>query len=294
VVDVRPLLRTVRSLIYGPHVLRRTQRPRLPRTTTLKALGILPQAEVLSPSTGLRARSVTGVVPTWATRSPSNRNAPVARVCTAHAPAWGPALLSSRAAYPAVKTNTIHAVMNANPVFTVIAAFLAAGSRHPPLPSLTYTGARLGGDTDLVLPVNQQQEKGLGNAFEHRRFVAMRSHNGHDSFFCASDGTHEQGRRGGRSRPSPPLPSHPRCRMWARWRLGRRHISGRTETVGEEAAGELLLVSPLPAEQQLPKTQRMGRNGARNLGPAPVVQGDQPALSVHEWALTTRTQCIGE
>ena len=109
--------------------------------------------------------------------------------------------------------------------------------------------------------------------FEHPRFVAMRSHYGYDSFFCAPgvDGAHEKGGVEGeigrfRRRHLTPVP------QWARWRRlnvalaaadardDARRIAGRTETVGEAAAREL------------PMLRAVARR-ARSIGVAVVVPG---------------------
>jgi hypothetical protein len=97
--------------------------------------------------------------------------------------------------------------------------------------------------------------------FEHPRFVAMRSHYGYDSFFCAPglDGAHEKGGVEGeigrfRRRHLTPIPhvgsldALNAALAAADARDNARRIGGRTETVGEAAARELLLLAPLPAE----------------------------------------------
>lgn len=97
--------------------------------------------------------------------------------------------------------------------------------------------------------------------FEHPRFVAMRSHYGYDSFFCAPgvDGAHEKGGVEGeigrfRRRHLTPIPHVGSLEALnaalaaADARDNARRIGGRTETVGEAAARELSLLAPLPAE----------------------------------------------
>jgi transposase len=98
--------------------------------------------------------------------------------------------------------------------------------------------------------------------FEHPRFVAMRSHYGYDSFFCAPgiDGAHEKGGVEGeigrfRRRHLTPLPHVSSLEALnaalaaADARDDARRIGGRSETVGEAAARELPLLRPLPAER---------------------------------------------
>ena len=98
--------------------------------------------------------------------------------------------------------------------------------------------------------------------FEHPRFVAMRSHYGYDSFFCAPgiEGAHEKGGVEGeigrfRRRHLTPLPHVGSLEALnvalaaADARDDARRIGGRTETVGEASARELPLLTPLPAEQ---------------------------------------------
>jgi transposase len=97
--------------------------------------------------------------------------------------------------------------------------------------------------------------------FEHPRFVAMRSHYGYDSFFCAPgvDGAHEKGGVEGeigrfRRRHLTPMPQVGSLEVLnaalaaADARDDTRRISGRVETIGEAAARELRLLMPLPAE----------------------------------------------
>ena len=98
--------------------------------------------------------------------------------------------------------------------------------------------------------------------FEHPRFVAMRSHYGYDSFFCAPgvNGAHEKGGVEGeigrfRRRHLTPMPHVGSLEALnaalaaADARDDARRISGRPETVGEAAAGELPLLAPLPVER---------------------------------------------
>jgi transposase len=98
--------------------------------------------------------------------------------------------------------------------------------------------------------------------FEHPRFVAMRSHYGYDSFFCAPgiDGAHEKGGVEGeigrfRRRHLTPMPQVGSLQALnaalaaADARDDARRIGGRAETVGEAAARELPLLTPLPAER---------------------------------------------
>src|SRR5215218_9691668 len=95
--------------------------------------------------------------------------------------------------------------------------------------------------------------------FEHPRFVAMRSHYGYDSFFCAPgiEGAHEKGGVEGeigrfRRRDLTPMPHLGSLQALnaalaaADARDDTRHISGRTETVGEAAARKMSLLRPLP------------------------------------------------
>jgi transposase len=97
--------------------------------------------------------------------------------------------------------------------------------------------------------------------FEHPRFVAMRSHYGYDSFFCAPgvEGAHEKGGVEGeigrfRRRHLTPMPHVSSLEALnlalaaADARDDARRITGRPGTVGEAAAGELPLLTPLPAE----------------------------------------------
>jgi transposase len=97
--------------------------------------------------------------------------------------------------------------------------------------------------------------------FEHPRFVAMRSHYGFDSFFCAPgiEGAHEKGGVEGeigrfRRRhltPIPHVPSLPALNAAlaaADARDDARRIGGRAETIAEAAARETPLLRPLPAE----------------------------------------------
>ena len=98
--------------------------------------------------------------------------------------------------------------------------------------------------------------------FEHPRFVAMRSHYGYDSFFCAPgiDGAHEKGGVEGeigrfRRRHLTPMPHVGSLEALnaalaaADVRDDARRIGGRAETVGEAAARELPLLTALPAER---------------------------------------------
>jgi transposase len=98
--------------------------------------------------------------------------------------------------------------------------------------------------------------------FEHPRFVAMRSHYGYDSFFCVPgiDGAHEKGGVEGeigrfRRRHLTPIPhvgslaALNAALAAADARDDSRRIGGRAETVGEAAARELPLLTPLPAER---------------------------------------------
>jgi transposase len=97
--------------------------------------------------------------------------------------------------------------------------------------------------------------------FEHPRFVAMRSHYGYDSFFCAPgiEGAHEKGGVEGeigrfRRRHLTPIPHVGSLQALndalaaADARDDSRRIAGRSETIGEAAARELPLLQPLPAE----------------------------------------------
>ena len=96
---------------------------------------------------------------------------------------------------------------------------------------------------------------------EHPRFVAMRSHYGYDSFFCAPgmEGAHEKGGVEGeigrfRRRHLTPMPhggslAELNARLAAAdARDDARRIAAATETVGEAAARETPLLTPLPAE----------------------------------------------
>jgi transposase len=98
--------------------------------------------------------------------------------------------------------------------------------------------------------------------FEHPRFVAMRSHYGYDSFFCAPgiDGAHEKGGVEGeigrfRRRHLTPIPHVGSLEALnaalaaADARDDARRIGGRTETVGEASARELPLLTALPVER---------------------------------------------
>jgi transposase len=98
--------------------------------------------------------------------------------------------------------------------------------------------------------------------FEHPRFVAMRSHYGYDSFFCAAgiEGAHEKGGVEGeigrfRRRHLTPIPRVGSLEALnaalavADARDDGRRIGGRAETVGEAAARELPLLRPLPVER---------------------------------------------
>jgi transposase len=98
--------------------------------------------------------------------------------------------------------------------------------------------------------------------FEHPRFVAMRSHYGYDSFFCTPGvvGAHEKGGVEGeigrfRRRHLNPIPlvglleALNAALAAADARDDARRIGGRTETVGEAAARELPLLTPLPVER---------------------------------------------
>ena len=97
--------------------------------------------------------------------------------------------------------------------------------------------------------------------FEHPRFVALRSHYGYDSFFCAPgiDGAHEKGGVEGeigrfRRRHLTPMPHVGSLAALnlalaaADARDDARRIGARIETVGAAAARELPLLRPLPAE----------------------------------------------
>ena len=97
--------------------------------------------------------------------------------------------------------------------------------------------------------------------FEHSRFVAMRSHYGYDSFFCAPgiEGAHEKGGvEGGigrfRRRHLTPIPQVGSLEALnaalaaADARDDARRITGRTETIGEAAARETPMLGPLPTE----------------------------------------------
>jgi transposase len=98
--------------------------------------------------------------------------------------------------------------------------------------------------------------------FEHPRFMAMRSHYGFDSFFCAPgiEGAHEKGGVEGeigrfRRRHLTPIPHVGSLEALnaalaaADARDDARRIAGRAETVGQAAAKELPLLRPLPAER---------------------------------------------
>jgi transposase len=98
--------------------------------------------------------------------------------------------------------------------------------------------------------------------FEHPRFVAMRSHYGYDSFFCApgKEGAHEKGGVEGeigrfRRRHLTPIPHVGSLQALnaalaaADARDDARRIAGRAETVGQAAAQELPLLRPLPADR---------------------------------------------
>ena len=95
--------------------------------------------------------------------------------------------------------------------------------------------------------------------FEHPRFVALRSHYGYDSFFCAPgiDGAHEKGGVEGeigrfRRRHLTPVPhvgslaALNEALAAADARDDARRIGARAETVGAAAARELPLLAPLP------------------------------------------------
>jgi transposase len=97
--------------------------------------------------------------------------------------------------------------------------------------------------------------------FEHPQFVAMRSHYGYDSFFCAPglDGAHEKGGVEGeigrfRRRHLTPIPHVGSLALLnaalaaADVRDDGRRIGGRADTVGQAAAREIPLLRPLPAE----------------------------------------------
>ncbi|HET6920259.1 MAG TPA: IS21 family transposase [Jiangellaceae bacterium] len=97
--------------------------------------------------------------------------------------------------------------------------------------------------------------------FEHPRFVALRSHYGYDSFFCAPgiDGAHEKGGVEGeigrfRRRHLTPVPhvgslaALNQALAAADARDDARRIGARAETVGAAAARELPLLNPLPAQ----------------------------------------------
>ena len=97
--------------------------------------------------------------------------------------------------------------------------------------------------------------------FEHPRFVALRSHYGYDSFFCAPglDGAHEKGGVEGeigrfRRRHLTPIPhvgslaALNAALAAADARDDARRIGARLETVGGAAAQELPLLRPLPVE----------------------------------------------
>jgi transposase len=97
--------------------------------------------------------------------------------------------------------------------------------------------------------------------FEHPRFVAMRSHYGYDSFFCAPgiEGAHEKGGVEGeigrfRRRHLTPVPQVAslaalnQALAAADTRDDARRIGARAETVGAAATRELVLLNPLPSE----------------------------------------------
>ncbi len=97
--------------------------------------------------------------------------------------------------------------------------------------------------------------------FEHPRFIAMRSHYGYDSFFCAPgiEGAHEKGGVEGeigrfRRRHLTPVPHVASLAALnlalaaADARDDARRIGARAETVGAAAARELLLLNPLPVQ----------------------------------------------
>jgi transposase len=97
--------------------------------------------------------------------------------------------------------------------------------------------------------------------FEHPRFVAMRSHYGYDSFFCAPglDGAHEKGGVEGeigrfRRRHLTPIPHVGSLALLnaalatADARDDGRRIGGRADTVGQAATREIPLLRPLPVE----------------------------------------------
>lgn len=97
--------------------------------------------------------------------------------------------------------------------------------------------------------------------FEHPRFVALRSHYGYDSFFCAPgiEGAHEKGGVEGeigrfRRRHLTPVPhvgslaALNQALAAADARDDSRRIGARAETVGQAAARELPLLRPLPLE----------------------------------------------
>ncbi len=100
----------------------------------------------------------------------------------------------------------------------------------------------------------------LGRArFEHPRFIALRSHYGYDSFFCAPgiEGAHEKGGVEGeigrfRRRHLTPVPQVESLAALnvvlaaADARDDARRIGARAETVGAAAARELPLLNPLP------------------------------------------------
>ncbi len=97
--------------------------------------------------------------------------------------------------------------------------------------------------------------------FEHPRFVALRSHYGYDSFFCAPgiEGAHEKGGVEGeigrfRRRHLTPVPhvaslaALNEALAAADARDDARRIGARAETVGAAAGRELPLLNPLPGE----------------------------------------------
>jgi len=99
------------------------------------------------------------------------------------------------------------------------------------------------------------------NRAENERFVALRSHYGFDSFFCipGEEGAHEKGGVEGevgrfRRRHLVPMPQVDSLEelneLCAKGDLAddRRHVSGRSMTVGEHFALERAELRPLPAE----------------------------------------------
>ncbi|SEB29881.1 Transposase [Rhodococcus koreensis] len=98
--------------------------------------------------------------------------------------------------------------------------------------------------------------------FEHPRFIALRSHYGYDSFFCAPgiEGAHEKGGVEGeigrfRRRHLTPVPhvgslaALNEALAAADARDDARRIGARAETVGAAAAREMPLLRPLPDER---------------------------------------------